>query len=115
MRKKRALNARMREGTWVGFHEKTNEHIVVLRGGGPAVLVRTVRPVSDSERWSKQAIEEIIATPDRPNPKNPQQQRPRTERETVGLDFGISGGDQLPKVSTQRQEDQPRDFKITKQ
>ena len=33
----------------------------------------------------------VIATPDAPNPKDPNQMDPRSERETLGLDFGGKG------------------------
>ena len=36
--------SRWYEGTWVGFDDRTNEHIVVLKDGGPALKVRTVKP-----------------------------------------------------------------------
>ena len=44
------LGARFLEATWVGYETRSNEHLVVLAGGGPAIRVRTVRPRSESER-----------------------------------------------------------------
>ena len=44
------------EGTWVGFDNRTHEHIVVALHGGPALRIRTVRARPASERWSLKAI-----------------------------------------------------------
>ena len=95
--KQRTLDARMVEATWVGYSARSNEHIVVLAKGGPAIKVRTAKAVAEGRRWDSTAIEEIVATPDAPNPKGPQQQEPRGERHTWGLDFGAQGGERLPK------------------
>ena len=78
----------MVEATWVGYCTKSNEHIVVLGDGGPAIKVRAAKPLPESKRWSSEAINKRIATPDFPNPKDPNQTEPRTERQTLGLDFG---------------------------
>ena len=60
----------MKDATWVGFCERSNEHYVVLANGGPSISVRTVKPKSEAQPWNKQAILEITATPDKPNPKD---------------------------------------------
>ena len=38
---------------------------------------------------------------------------PRSERETMGLDFGAEGGQDLPKQRAQPEEEMKRDFRIT--
>ena len=71
--------------------------MVVLKEGGPAIKVMTVRPKEEGERLSEIAIKDIVATPDMPNPKDDSQKDPRSERNPRGLDFGTSGGQILPK------------------
>ena len=60
---------------------------MVLKEGGPAIKVRTVRPRAGGERWSAIAIKDIAATPDMPNPKDESQKGPqeRTQYERLGL------------------------------
>ena len=55
----------------------------------------------------------MIATPDAPNPKDPNQMDPGSERETLGLDFGAKGRQDLPKQRVQLGEEMKRDFGIT--
>ena len=55
--------------------DRTGEHIVALQKG-PVGRVRIVRPKSEGSRWSAKAIEEIEATPDKPNPEDPKQKEP---------------------------------------
>ena len=55
----------------------------------------------------------MIATPDAPNAKDPNQMDPRSERETLGLDFGAKGGQDLAKQRVQPEEEMKRDFRIT--
>ena len=76
VRKKGALEPRFHDATWVGYNDRSNEHIVVLKEGGPAIKVRTVRPKAEGDRWSAIAIQDIVATPDMPNPKDDSQKRP---------------------------------------
>ena len=59
--------------TWAGYNDRNTEHIEVLKEGGPAIKVRTVRPKAEGERWSAIAIKDIMATPDMPNPKDDSQ------------------------------------------
>ena len=56
-KRKLSLRSNWIEGTWVGFNSRSNEHVIVLPGGGPAMRVRTVRARPSSERWSAKAIE----------------------------------------------------------
>lgn len=111
-KKKRSLASKWRDGTWVGFDDRTNEHLVVL-ASGPAVRVRTVRPKAESERWSSEAVEKIAATPDRPNPNDPSQEDAMPERLTKGLDFGDKDGADLPDATAQDRNVQKRDFRIS--
>ena len=48
--RKRPMISRWYEGTWVGFDDRTNEHIVVLKDGGPALKTRTVKPRAEGMR-----------------------------------------------------------------
>ena len=47
IKKKGALEPRFHDATWVGYNDRSNEHIVVLKEGGPAIKVRTVRPKAE--------------------------------------------------------------------
>ena len=113
MIKHKTLDAKLREATWVGYTGKSAEHIVVLPDGGPAIKVRTVRSRPASERWNGEAVKQIRATPDAPNPRDLTQTDPRSERETKGLDFGARGGQDLPRQRVQVQPDLKREFRIT--
>ena len=111
--RKTSLATRWREATWAGFDTRSNEHLVVLAGGGMALKVRTVRMRPESERWSKKAIEEIVATPDAPNPTDPNQRMVKGARETKGADVEGTGGQDLPKVPVRHEVGLTREFKIT--
>ena len=50
-RSRNLLEARFNDAAWFGFNARSNEHIVVLKDGGPALKARTVKPKSASERW----------------------------------------------------------------
>ena len=82
--KKISLATRWLHGTWVGITNRSNENLVVLPDGGPAIRVRTIvrRPVS--ERWDHQAIAAIKATPSQPNPKDKGQRTVEPESSTTG-------------------------------
>ena len=75
--------------------------------------VRTAKSRPSSERWNAEAVKCVIATPDAPNPKNPNQMDPRSERETLRLDFGATRGQDLSKQRVQPEEEMKRDFRIT--
>ena len=87
----------------VGGQQRENKKntLVVLPGGGPAIKVRKAKSRPPSERWNVEAIRSVIATPDTRNPKDPSQLDPRSERETSGVDFGVTGGQDLPKQRVQ--------------
>ena len=42
VKKKGALEPRLHDATWVGYNDRSNEHIVVLKEGGPANRRRTM-------------------------------------------------------------------------
>ena len=123
------MKSKWRDGTWLGFDDRSHEHIVVLTGGVPAIKVRTVRPKAESERWSAEEITAIVATLDAPNPKDPQQERPCAERDTRGLgspghkapreaqaresaEETREGGADLPEAPTSNAEVDIRNFRI---
>ena len=112
IKKKQALDARFLDATWVGFDTRSAEHMVVLKDKGPAIKVRTVKPRAASERWSSSAIEDIIATPDAPNPKDETQQELKSERNTKGLNFGADKGHELPRQKMKYPEGITRNFRI---
>ena len=78
--KSNSTRARWVEGTWVGWDERTGEHIVVL-STGQAVRIRSVRPLPESERWNAKAVQAMKATPNVPNPKDTEQRDPLPARE----------------------------------
>ena len=121
-KRKLSLRSNWIEATWVGFNSRSNEHVVVLPGGGPAMRVRTVRARPGSERWSADAIVEIRATPERPNPHNAKQKFIEADRNTEGTQFGArpkrETAEPKPEHKTaEHQEEQKvkdiRDFRIT--
>ena len=110
--RKRALRTRWEDAIWVGVAKKSNEHIVVLEGGGQALRCRTIkrRPVSD--RWSSKGIVEIKATPRRPNPKDPDEEDVQAETEPqvkeVKREERIERPEPIPPRELKR-----RNFRIT--
>ena len=48
--KKKSLDARFLEASWVGYSTRSNEHTVVLRDGGPAIKVSALRSRPEGER-----------------------------------------------------------------
>ena len=105
------LAARWLDAAWVGFDEKSHEHLVVLAKGGPAMRVRSIRAKPESERWSGEAIEEIKATGDKPNPKNEEQAAINPEGSTEGIEFGDQ--EELPEAPVQERATKKMDFRIT--
>ena len=75
--------------------------------------VRTVKMRPESERWSKKAIEEIVATPDAPNATDPSQRMVKGTRETKGANAEDAGGQDLPKAPVRHEVGLTREFKIT--
>ena len=111
-KRKLSLRSNWIEGTWVGFCSRTNEHLVAYQDGGPVVRVRTVRARPSAERWNAKAIEEVKATPEKPNPKNDKQSIIEAERNTEGLDFGAKPGKNIVMPDEKLVRD-IRDFRIT--
>ena len=74
--------------------------------------IRTVRARPESERWSLKAVQEIVSTPDKPNPKDPTQTAVQPEGRTRGIDFGAKSGQ---KIDDKNEEaiSVSREFKIT--
>ena len=74
-------------------YDKSNEHIVFLKEGGPAIKIRTV-------------------TQEMPNLKDDSQKDPRSKRNTKRLDFVASGGQLLPKQCVRHELGLNRNFRI---
>ena len=108
-----SLATKRREATCVGFDNLSHEHLVVLAKGDMALKVSTVNSRAELERWSQDAIYNVVATPDGPNPKDPSQQVPRGVCETNGAETEGDGGHRLPKAPVRHQEGFVRDFRIT--
>jgi len=112
LKKAGALEAKFHDATWVGYNARSNEHVVILQKGGPAIKVRTVKPKMQGDRWCADAIAEIAATPDAPNPHDDSQRDLRSERHTRGLDFSARGGHKLPEQRAQHEPGLKRNFRI---
>ena len=54
--RKQALMSRWEDAIWVGVAEKSNEHIVVREGGGPAIRCRYVKRRPFASRWSAKKV-----------------------------------------------------------
>ena len=91
-KRKLSVKSNWIDSTWVGYDNRTHEHIVVALRGGPALRIRTVRARPASEKWSLKAIQETVAAPERPNPEDPSQKTARQERHTQGGEFGAKPG-----------------------
>ena len=79
-RRKQALRSRWEDAVWVGIAKKSNEHIVILEGGGPAIRCRTIKRRAADSRWDAGKVAGIKATPVNPNPRDPGEQTLKTER-----------------------------------
>ena len=117
--RKQSLKSRWRMGTWVGIAPRSNEHLVVLPGGGPIIKVRTVKRRPIDEKWNSEAIKEIVATTRHPNPRDLDQSKVLAEGQTKGLtaeidisrsvEVQIAGDVNEPPIPTRQ-----RDFRITR-
>ena len=101
-------------GTWIGMAQRSNEHLVALPDGGAVIRVRTVKTRTMDERWNAEAIERIVASPRRPNPKDDSQEGPQPERMTKGADPGGGEGKDIESAEVAEEEVKFRNFKITK-
>ena len=113
-RRKKSLKSKWVFGAWVGATSRSSEHLVVLQDGGAAIKVRTVKRRPEDERWCARAIQDIVAYPRAPNPKDKGQGEVRPERLTRAADPGGGSGEALPDVSIQEPDLRTRDFNITK-
>ena len=111
--RKQALKSRWEDAVWVGIAKRSNEHIVVLEGGGPAIRCRTIKRRPADSRWSAELVAGIKATPRAPNPREPGEQRLRTERDPKIVKLEKEKVVAPPEVQAPR-EFKRRDFRITK-
>ena len=108
------MEAQFFQGTWVGIHMRTNEHIVVRASDGKALRARTVRCNKQGEQWSKEAVMNIKATPMNPDPANPRYETPEAAGK-LEIDTDNKTGDQLPPTPHYvNPTPGPKEFKITK-
>ena len=111
--RKQSLKSRWVDATYVGASRSTNEHIVVLPEGGAAIRCRTIRRKPSENRWDKKAIEDIVAGPRNPNPKDWSQFKPESESATKGIQLEAEGAS-IPKTVPEEVGSKVRDFKVTK-
>ena len=62
------LDARWASGTWLGKRWKSTEHLVHTAGG--MIKCRAVKRRPLENRWDREEVEAIVATPWRPNPSS---------------------------------------------
>ncbi len=110
--KKLSLRQRWVEATWVGIDKRTNEHLVVLDDGGPAIRVRTVTRRPMSGRWNTEKVKKVRARPLNPNPQDDEQTETLPERLTKGMEI-TERGDELEHVGKKEEEFVGRTFRIT--
>ena len=113
------LDSRWLEATWVGIHDRTGEHVVIVRKPGQAIKVRNIKLRPGAEWWSRAAIEEKRATPRRPDPLSRRGEHHDREESGVGevppADAGqADGGADLPGARVMPDIKARRDFKITR-
>ena len=111
--RRQALKARWEDAVWVGIAKRSNEHIVVLEGGGPAIRCRTVKRRPLGNRWQAAKIEEIAATPRKPNPDDATRQNVEHTRPTRSTE--VDHAEELDRpVTAEPKEPLRRNFKITR-
>ena len=89
-RKKINLEARWFKAVWVGVHVWSTEHVVIREGSGPAVKVRTIKRMTEQERWNYGEIDRIVARPRRPDPRAlVHQRREMHEREVAAAEAAV--------------------------
>ena len=108
------LKSRWVEATFVGITRNSNEHVVVLLAGGPAIRVWTVKRRLVDDKWSFDAIKAIKSTVRHPNTKNQDQSEPNPERLIQDSDLGESEGQKLKETKSKEKAPQVREFRITK-
>ena len=67
-RHKANLEARWFKGIWVGASDRSNEYLVICKGDGPAVKVRTIRRFTEASRWNHEMVDKVRARPRKPDP-----------------------------------------------
>ena len=112
-RRRQALKSRWEDAIWVGIAKKSNEHIVVLEAGGPAIRCRTIKRRPADCRWDAEKVAAIKASPRAPNPKEPGEQKLRTERDPKIVKLEKEKVINPPEVQLPW-EFKRRDFRITK-
>ena len=101
------------EATFVGITSNSNEHVVVLPAGGPAIRVRKVKRRLVDDR-SLNAIEAVKSTVRHPNPKNQDQSELKPERLAQGIDLGESEGQKFMETKSAEKAPQVCEVRITK-
>ena len=92
----------------------SNEHLVVMAKGGPAIKVRTIMRKPEKDRWCSDAIQGICATPREPKHTDKTQTRPNSERDTEGIRIEVEGeGVEMKDTEVQHREYKTRNFRIT--
>ena len=82
-REKANLDPRWFKGIWAGVSDRAGEHVIIKPGGGPAVLVRTIKRMPEAERWNLEAVTEVLARPRRPDPRGRADNRQQEEAQGV--------------------------------
>ena len=110
-----ALKTNWEDAIWVGIAKKSNEHIVILENGGPAMRRRTIKRKNQDSRWDASKVAEMRATPRHPNPMDEQDADMKAEA-NVQVEFKEIEPDlRLPRPETQGpREVKRRNFRITK-
>lgn len=99
---------------WVGIAKRSNEHIVVLEGGGPAMRCRTIKRRPQDCRWEANKVSEMKATPRHPNPKDEQDGDIKAKLDVKVEVKEIVPELRLPKPETaEPREAKRRNFRIT--
>ena len=106
-------STRKQAATWVDVAKKSNEHIVVRDGGGPAIRCRSVKRRPFASRWSAEKAAEIEASPRKPCPERSKRGSVEAEKEIRIATSGVAEG--MPQPMTQEpQKPKRREFKITR-
>ena len=96
---KQALMSRWEDAMWVGVAKKSNEHVVVRKGGGPAIRCRSVKRRPLASRCSAEKVAEIEASPRKPCPETSKRGSVEGEKEIRVASSGVAGG--MPQSMTQ--------------
>ena len=113
--RKQSLKTRWEDAVWVGIAKRSNEHIVVLEGGGPAMRCRTIKRRPQDCRWEANKVSEMKATPRHPNPKDEQDGDIKAKLDVKVEVKEIVPELRLPKPETaEPREAKRRNFRITK-